>query len=555
MISDGTDLWVANSTDPAGGNGTITKISLATHQSTVLRSSLLSTPAGLASNGTDLFILGGSSNAQPDGYVVEMNIATGAFKEIDSPTFYDPTEIVASAGYAYVTNSYGGPSQTGSLSQIDLSTGAVTEIDSLLFNQPGALVLTPGTLWIADSSGGTNNTGALLEMDLATSTISEVDNAAFSNPFALATDGTQVVVLNATAAPSSPSVSVLTIASGTIATDTSAALAGASGVALDANNIWIVTTTGGTYGDGSLVDLSRGSTAHSVVNSSLFVSPSLIATGAGQVFVIGSTTFSGMFAGTSEGDLVDINPNGTATHYGAGPLPPSNPSANMVTNPQYNGGGYVCAYSAHYVYKVTTACTAEMLQAINNAHAVENVKPMVLPTNWNSLTVPEQIYVVITLERVDRGLAPYLGINAALSGNAQAAAVAGHDPSLARGFPGVTSGDGGIWAGDYSPLSADFGWMYNDGWGGSLMTTTNGDCSSAKAPPCWGHRDQILGADPGWNPGVGLGCTTCEVGVGYSFLARYRWGSYVGLIERPIGPPPAMIFTWAKNVAPYLPAQ
>jgi hypothetical protein len=201
-----------------------------------------------------------------------------------------------------------------------------------------------------------------------------------------------------------------------------------------------------------------------------------------------------------------------------------------------------------------------MLQAINNAHEAENVKPMVLPTNWNSLTVPEQIYVVVSLERVDRGLPPYLGINAGLSANAQAAAVAGQDPSLANGFADATDpgGDwayGGVWAGDYSPLGADFGWMYADGWGGSLMTTWNGYCYSATAPACWGHRETLLGADPGYNPGVGLYCTTCEMGVGYSFLAKYRWGSYVGLIERPSGAPPAMTFSWAANVRPYLPAQ
>lgn len=37
---------------------------------------------------------------------------------------------------------------------------------------------------------------------------------------------------------------------------------------------------------------------------------------------------------------------------------------------------------------------------------------MVLPSNVQRLTTAEQLFVVIDLERVDRGLAPYLGLTA-----------------------------------------------------------------------------------------------------------------------------------------------
>ena len=47
---------------------------------------------------------------------------------------------------------------------------------------------------------------------------------------------------------------------------------------------------------------------------------------------------------------------------------------------------------------------------------------------------------------------------------------------------------GSIFAQDYTPLGADYAWMYNDGYGG-----TNLDCTTPSDPGCWGHRDNILG--------------------------------------------------------------
>ncbi len=60
------------------------------------------------------------------------------------------------------------------------------------------------------------------------------------------------------------------------------------------------------------------------------------------------------------------------------------------------------------------------------------------------------------------------------------------DPAPPGGY--LFNSWGSIFALDYTPLGADFAWMYNDGWGG-----TNLDCSTPSAPGCWGHRDNILG--------------------------------------------------------------
>ena len=186
---------------------------------------------------------------------------------------------------------------------------------------------------------------------------------------------------------------------------------------------------------------------------------------------------------------------------------------------------------------------------------------MVLPSNFVNLTVPEQLFVVADLERVDRGLPPYLGLVPALNGAAQQAAVALSDPSVPSGFAVATDSEGysmmgGAWAGGIqSVLAADYGWMYDDGWGGSAGATSNVACTSAAAPGCWGHRDELLGSDPGFNPGVGLACTNCVMGTGYASsqtsppAANGYPSSYVDLVVKPAGAVPAMTYTWADAQA------
>jgi len=108
---------------------------------------------------------------------------------------------------------------------------------------------------------------------------------------------------------------------------------------------------------------------------------------------------------------------------------------------------------------------------------------MALPSNWFSLTIPEQLFVVADLERTARGLPPYVGINAALSADAQHAAATNNDPSIALGFPIANDaqglpGFGGAWAGGFNVLAADYIWMYDDTWGGSAAKTSNVACTS-----------------------------------------------------------------------------
>jgi hypothetical protein len=203
-------------------------------------------------------------------------------------------------------------------------------------------------------------------------------------------------------------------------------------------------------------------------------------------------------------------------------------------------------------YTNGVACTNYLLEAINAGRSNEGLDSMVLPTNWYSLSVDQQLFVVANLERTARGLPAYLGLNAALSANAQHAAQTDSDPGVASGFAigndaQGSPGMGGAWSAGFSVLAADYIWMYADGWGGSAAATSNVVCTSARAAGCWAHRDELLGSDPGYNPGVGLNSTTCEMGTGFAVVNGS--GSFVDLVELPLGTPPAMTFTWAQELS------
>ncbi|MDQ2826974.1 MAG: hypothetical protein M3Y04_08455 [Actinomycetota bacterium] len=130
-------------------------------------------------------------------------------------------------------------------------------------------------------------------------------------------------------------------------------------------------------------------------------------------------------------------------------------------------------------------CLAAALLAVNNARAKEGVKAMVLPADFGRLDVAQQLLVVINLERIDRGLPPFVGRTPALDRNAQQGADIANDPPDPGDAYDVVDG---IWAGGSSnALDADYGWMYDDGIGSGNL-----DCPEKGGSGCWGHRHGIL---------------------------------------------------------------
>jgi hypothetical protein len=259
---------------------------------------------------------------------------------------------------------------------------------------------------------------------------------------------------------------------------------------------------------------------------------------------------------------------------------PANPPANVVASPNYDGcsASGVCGevqpcYTANFAPAFTSAaCEREELEAIDHARAKEGVGPMYLPSDFNSLSGDEQLLVVIDLERVDRGLAPLAGIVASLDGVAQQGTqVQGQpggtfeDPAFAAGFsvgPGTAiayrcqasgsgsyscNGSGNPGAsvaagGQISALDADYGWMYDDGYGGSNL-----DCETPAYPTStqfvsssWGSSPSIVSRRPAL-PVMGAGSLQPN-GAGPQ-------GTWTAIFASVSGKTPALVYSWNEALA------
>ncbi|MHB1975179.1 MAG: hypothetical protein ACYCR4_13010, partial [Acidimicrobiales bacterium] len=122
----------------------------------------------------------------------------------------------------------------------------------------------------------------------------------------------------------------------------------------------------------------------------------------------------------------------------------------------------------------TPTCTQSVLSSLDAARAREGVAPMVLPTNWSGLSPAEQLFTLADLERVDRGLPPYVGLAPELDAAALSAAHAGTDPVWQSP---LAASEASTWAGnEVSTLAAEYDWVYDDGYG-----SANVDCTSPQA--------------------------------------------------------------------------
>jgi hypothetical protein len=277
-----------------------------------------------------------------------------------------------------------------------------------------------------------------------------------------------------------------------------------------------------------------------------------------------------------------------------GIVPPRNPPANVAPSPNYDhcSESGVCSleppcYSPSDAPLFNSAaCEQQEVAALDNARSQEGVGPLYLPSDFNSLTADEQLLVVIDLERVGRGLPPFAGILASLDRVAQGgAAVSGEapgtyeDPSFAQGFVVASDtalafrcktaaggyicdgtgepGDSIAAGGQISALDADYSWMYNDGPGGA-----NGDCRTASARGCWGHRDNILGGYPTKTRFVApaAGATIALVPRRHATLVMGAGsqqpngtggpqGNFTAIFASVVGRTPSFVYTWKQALA------
>jgi hypothetical protein len=220
---------------------------------------------------------------------------------------------------------------------------------------------------------------------------------------------------------------------------------------------------------------------------------------------------------------------------GGSALAAANPGVNRAPSPDF---AQTCAsYGAG-----SASCEAATVAAVNNAHRAEGIRPMRLPTGFWRLSPARQVFVVTDLERVDRGLRPFLGMTFPLDRDAGAAAYANRDPQTGwASGPDQVRSYGSIWAAEFNPVAADYAWMYDDGWGGPGQTT-NVACPAPGAPGCWGHRDVILG---GYGDAPLLLAGVGSVNRGY---ADY-YESATELFAGATGRTPPLYYAWASAVA------
>jgi hypothetical protein len=169
---------------------------------------------------------------------------------------------------------------------------------------------------------------------------------------------------------------------------------------------------------------------------------------------------------------------------------PKNPPHNIEPKPDVNRS------SACTGHPRSKACGAQIVRALDHAHAVLGKSAYALTPRFLSLTGRDQLLVLTNDDRRSYGETTIRGRNVALDNNADHWAAREQDPHGVAvvdhhqaGFIGsnLAVGSGPI----TNPLFAYYLWMYFDGPGGP-----NADCSSAGAPGCWGHRHVTLYQHP-----------------------------------------------------------
>jgi len=204
------------------------------------------------------------------------------------------------------------------------------------------------------------------------------------------------------------------------------------------------------------------------------------------------------------------------------------------------------------------------LGAVDAGRAEDGLGPL-STAGFGAFTPAEEVFVLVNIERVDRGLTPFNEMTASLDGLAQAGANTLRDPAMPS--PVGTSWEAaGVESGVGDPLLADFGWMYEDGCTVvARQAVINTDCSGPDAAP-WGHRHDILTAYP-----VGTGCTLAmgaAQGPGGNSLAAvfesycggrspaddtFTWGEALGDMAPPPAPDPPPSATRATAPLPCRP--
>jgi hypothetical protein len=217
----------------------------------------------------------------------------------------------------------------------------------------------------------------------------------------------------------------------------------------------------------------------------------------------------------------------------AGILPPNNPATNILPA--------IPLACNNAINDTSAACTNSTLYDIDVGRNDEGLGPLILPSNYASLTVAGQDLALVNLERTARGLPLEFGLAPCLNGAAQTGADDHTDPivdPVAACNNSPMAGYWGNWASTPTALESDFLLVYDDG-----LNSANKLCSLANTTDCWGHRDNIL------NSLCTAAQTSCTNVMGDSSSGQTAqvFGVYTGL-----GTPPGGDFSFVDSSIDYV---
>ncbi len=328
---------------------------------------------------------------------------------------------------------------------------------------------------------------------------------------------------------------------------------------------WLVASDGGIFAFGDAA--FHGSTGNIHLNQPI-VGMAADTTGQGYwmvasdggIFAFGDAPFLGSMGGSPlNARVVTLSLHRAGTGYwmvasdgglfsfGAAPflgslVSPAPATSPALSNPQTNVPPSPNFLNACYPHTTSSSCLSKVIQATTNARAGEGLGAMALPQNFNALTPAQQLFVITDIERVDRGLPPFVGLVDTFSSDALGGAQANTDPDPTQVPAGLhLVAWASNWAENGNPLGSNYFWMYDDGVGSG-----NIDCTAAGQPGCWGHRENILSLADYQKEFGG----TLLMGAGEAYgTTQTGWESDAELLVLATGPLPTLSYTWAQAVA------
>ncbi len=178
-------------------------------------------------------------------------------------------------------------------------------------------------------------------------------------------------------------------------------------------------------------------------------------------------------------------------------------------------------------------CINAVVWYLDKARSRVGLPPYALPANFPSLSPPQQVFILVDLDRVQYGLRPIPGLTSTLNHDALVSGVWRADDPYPRKTTGLNTWWPG-WAGafDNAPMAYE-AWVWSDGLGSS-----NPRCTPTDHSRCWGHRHSVL-----WKYGPVL-----AMGAAAGRDSRHHLGYAYLFVGANAGYSPAYTYTWKQAV-------